>query len=482
MDYASTSASDNTYATTTASSNVPMYIIAARSDTPGQRARLTWEGRSTVDASTANILIDNYRFGSLNSWTNTTTNSTLSADTDGTIRHIIDSNLSESYESRDGGYWSYFRVSQQSSSASLQTDYILVEFEDVPSATSTANQTFVYSDGNTAIDTITITEGASPTINTTDDLRIKIPSTFNAVWDETITAPTFGGTANSGGRVNATVSYPDSKTLLITIDSDFIAGDTLTIAGLKINPSAATAQDNFDIILDGSADTDVDQTDAKTIGVRGTSDVSAHSAVEAENELDTVATSVTNAVLYTFKITPAGEDETVTHITFTLADLSGISDSDFSNLELYYDSNSDGLAAAETQVGGTGYATTTGSTGTITFTVDFTVIAGSRDYILVGDISGLSTFGEGFKIQLRSSGVTSIGATSVITITHASNGNVIKHTKLSVHGGGSATGGTDGGGNSQTGGGPGGGDPGGGGDGGGNQQGGGGPGGGEGSP
>jgi uncharacterized protein (TIGR02145 family)/uncharacterized delta-60 repeat protein len=79
--------------------------------------------------------------------------------------------------------------------------------------------------------TLTVTDHATaPQINATNDLRIRIQSSTNAIFDTSKTSLTLGGTASA--KASGTVSYPDSKTLLIDVTSAFAGGDTLTVPGL----------------------------------------------------------------------------------------------------------------------------------------------------------------------------------------------------------------------------------------------------------
>ena len=80
---------------------------------------------------------------------------------------------------------------------------------------STANQFFNDASAPQAISLITVTEDASPSLNTTDDLRIRIPATFNMTWDSTDT--------------NTNVSYEDGdRTLVIPVLTDFATADQVS--------------------------------------------------------------------------------------------------------------------------------------------------------------------------------------------------------------------------------------------------------------
>ncbi|GAI08657.1 unnamed protein product, partial [marine sediment metagenome] len=101
-----------------------------------------------------------------------------------------------------------------------------------PTISSAANQTFAVGDPATAISTMTITDTSTPTITDANDIRIKIPSTFNMEWDISDTTATIGGGAVS--KVSTDVSYEDSnKTLVLNVTENFAASDSITVSGLS---------------------------------------------------------------------------------------------------------------------------------------------------------------------------------------------------------------------------------------------------------
>ncbi|GAI08652.1 unnamed protein product, partial [marine sediment metagenome] len=109
-------------------------------------------------------------------------------------------------------------------------------------------QTFAVDDPATAISTMTITDvSTTPTITDANDIRIKIPSTFNMEWDISDTTATIGGGA--AGKVSTDVSYEDSnKTLVIDVTENFAASDQITVSGLSFtNFSAGSVADNLEL-------------------------------------------------------------------------------------------------------------------------------------------------------------------------------------------------------------------------------------------
>jgi len=111
---------------------------------------------------------------------------------------------------------------------------------------SAANQIFYVNQSATAISTITITDNTGA-ITAANDLRIRIPSTFNMTWDTTDTTAAIGGGAS--GKVSDSVTYEGSnKILVLNVTSDFSAGDAITVSGLSFTSfSAVSSYDNLEL-------------------------------------------------------------------------------------------------------------------------------------------------------------------------------------------------------------------------------------------
>lgn len=137
-----------------------------------------------------------------------------------------------------------------------------------PKITSEDNQSFTATSSPSATTSKKITiEGASAgtvitAANPTGDIRIKIPTALTLTWDTTVTTGlTIGGTASA--KVASTVAYETGGTIaVIDVDSDFAAGDTVTIEGLKFGGfTSASDTDSLELVVGGSgaASTAVDR-------------------------------------------------------------------------------------------------------------------------------------------------------------------------------------------------------------------------------
>jgi hypothetical protein len=164
----------------------------------------------------------------------------------------------------DGGRWSQSVCGPCHSSSGTYSRVV----KGTVTLSSDADQFFAVADPPTTISTITITDNPqTASITAANDIRIRIPGNFNMTWDTTDMTAAFGGSAAT--KVNSTISFPDNKTLLIDVTSDFAAGDTLTVEGLSFtNFSAVSGQDNLELYIDGGHTLCTEDTKTILIGTK----------------------------------------------------------------------------------------------------------------------------------------------------------------------------------------------------------------------
>ena len=170
--------------------------------------------------------------------------------------------------------------------------------------TSAVSQIFNQDDTATAISTITVTEDGTPTITDANDLRIRIPVTFNMTWDAADTTAVIGGAA--AAKVSTTVAYEDSNhTLVLDVTTDFGPGDQITVSGLSYTAfSAPSASDNLELVDSGAGGaTAVEDTETITV-------VDRYGIVSAASQVFTVNDPTTASSLLT--ITEDGTTPTIT--------------------------------------------------------------------------------------------------------------------------------------------------------------------------
>ncbi len=123
---------------------------------------------------------------------------------------------------------------------------------------SSGSQTFLVYDGVTVADTITLTEDPfTPTLTDADEIRIQIPAGLDMEWDTSNTTPTLSGTFITNGGGIDSVTYPDAKTMLISIDRDFAPLETLiiddaTFANFGVATGMGSGPDNLEIVVSGA--------------------------------------------------------------------------------------------------------------------------------------------------------------------------------------------------------------------------------------
>jgi len=154
-----------------------------------------------------------------------------------------------------------------SGGATAATDDKTITIGAAATLSSAANQSFTVGQASTTASVITVTEAATVTITATNNLRIRIPASFNMTWDTSVTSVTLGGTAS--GKVSATgVVYEGSnRTVVLDVTANFTAGQTLTITGLKFTSfTAVSAADNLELVTAGAGGATASEDD-KTIAI-----------------------------------------------------------------------------------------------------------------------------------------------------------------------------------------------------------------------
>lgn len=301
------------------------------------------------------------------------------------------------------------------------------------SISSSANQVFSVGIPATAIEMITVTEGSAAIITSTDDLRIVIASTtVPMLWDSTDTIATFGGTAS--GKVAEEVLYEGADSILvIQVTSDFSGGDTLTISDLAYTDFSGTTTPAtaLSIRTDGSADTDDEDTDDKTVGISGGLTLDDHTSGQVQDNLD--AKSESGVLLYAYNVTPSEEGITISETMFSIVGVKGVDASDLTNVKLYKDNNSDrAIDGGDTQIGGAGSVSISGDTGSITFSSSYSGTSGN--YLLVADTANM-TANNYLAIDLQPSDITAEGDVTTLAVTP--NGDIKSVTHIRSGGGGS---------------------------------------------
>jgi hypothetical protein len=135
-----------------------------------------------------------------------------------------------------------------------------------PTLTGAADQAFSVGDPATAMTSVTVTDASTATITATNDIRLRIPSTFNMVWNTAVTTATIGGGA--AGKVSTTVSYEDAgKTLVLNVTTNFAASDQITVSGLQFTSfSAPSAAGRLELVTSGAGGSTIATSDrTKTI-------------------------------------------------------------------------------------------------------------------------------------------------------------------------------------------------------------------------
>jgi hypothetical protein len=272
---------------------------------------------------------------------------------------------------------------------------------------SNADQSFVVGQETTSMATITIADDDPARITATNDIRIKIATgTVDVRFDTTDTTAIFGGTAS--GKVSNPVSYEgDGSVLVIPVDTNFAAGDTLTISGLYFTQFGAVTAATSALMLyvDGANDVIADYQDPRTVVITGTLTLDEHSDGQVSDNFK--SKNQPHGVLHAFSLAPVYEGARIESVEFDLSGIQGVTEGKITNIRLYQDKNSDSeYDAGDVLVMSAGDISITDQVGTIVFNTEF-IASSTEDYILV---AGLGTIAGAHRMYVSLSG-TDIGVT-----------------------------------------------------------------------
>ncbi|HWL39698.1 MAG TPA: hypothetical protein VNO75_05615 [Gemmatimonadaceae bacterium] len=175
----------------------------------------------------------------------------------------------------------------------------------IPSVSGSANQTFIVGDAATAMAPVTVTDDATlATINSTDDIRLRIPTGFNMSWNTGITTATITGSA--AGKVSTFVTYENSgQVLRLNVTSSFAPGDQIVVSGPQFTGfTAGSPASSLELVISGAFNGPTAAVDDKT------KTILAPSFTEAANQVFTVSDAAT--AMSTATVTDAATAPTMT--------------------------------------------------------------------------------------------------------------------------------------------------------------------------
>jgi len=281
-----------------------------------------------------------------------------------------------------------------------------------PSIALDRSYAFFVGQATTTLGPITIVEASEdPGITTALDIRLSIATTTTDFrFDGTVGALVFGGSA--AGKVAGTVTYADGgATVVIDVTSNFAASDTLTIEGLAVGGFTGIAATTSRLALHttGTSTGTPATSTSETFRIVGSAVLSEHSNGQATNQFS--FRNEDEATLYAFRLTPNGENATVTDLVLTLSGVQKMDTTNLINLALYRDNNSNGVRdGGDSLLSGGGIMTLNGQHGAITFSADW-LAEGAANYLVVGDTRALAS-GVMMTFSLPANGVTATGVIS----------------------------------------------------------------------
>jgi outer membrane protein assembly factor BamB len=148
-----------------------------------------------------------------------------------------------------------------------------------PTLSSYDNQVFTELQPPVPASPMSITEGTSPAINTTDDIKIRIPAGLDMTWDPAFTSIVVSGPGAS--NVDTTVIYEDSdRTLRIPVLSPFSGGEYIVVTGTVFRDFALPPFTDRLVL-----DVGVTALDDKTVSITGAADVRFFTATAIDSQV-----------------------------------------------------------------------------------------------------------------------------------------------------------------------------------------------------
>lgn len=154
----------------TSSNAYAVYNFSTFTATNSKSITGTWEGQSSVSASSKYLQLQVYRFGTTNAWENVATDTAVVANLDTTLSGTVNAKLSQYY---DVNNWTYWRVYQDFGSENLRTDMATTTFSTSTPSVSMIHYRWRYDDGNQANATWYEAEDTGSTTNKMQKIRLR---------------------------------------------------------------------------------------------------------------------------------------------------------------------------------------------------------------------------------------------------------------------------------------------------------------------
>jgi hypothetical protein len=258
----------------------------------------------------------------------------------------------------------------------------------------------------------------------------------SAFYDLTVANTSQNGTTSQSVIWGAPLVVDGTYAMLASTSAQFVAGATSTLQNIDLYGTAnskvwlrsSSPGDYWHLDVPGSQ-LNVRYVDVKdsyassTISANGSTDsghninwefleintgsstIANHDAGQAANTFTDQA--ITDGKLFAFKLVPNSGTATVTDMVITLSGNKKMAQTDFSNLRLFRDNDSDGVYdLTDTQVGGAGTMSLSAvsQTGTLTFATDF-LSTTTTNYIVVGNWSAPAN-GSSLRFDLLRTGLS----------------------------------------------------------------------------
>lgn len=287
-----------------------------------------------------------------------------------------------------------------------------------PTLSSALDQVFIVGAPATAMTAITVTDAAVATITAANDIRIRIPAALSMTWDATATTATIGGSA--AAKVSTTVSYANgNRDLVLNVTTNFVAGDAITISGLRFTSFTAISPATSLQLITGGAAGAVVVSDDKTKRIVATSISSAANQTFIVGAPSTVISAITVTDASTPAMTAANDIRIripaslnmIWNTAITTATIGGVAAGKVSTTVTYEDAGKTVVLNVTTNFAGSDQITVSG----LQFTSFTAISAATNLQLVVAGPGGATADLDDKTIAIATAGVTFTPHTATVS-------------------------------------------------------------------
>jgi len=248
--YVDTASDDAIYDAATSFAQYAVYNFSTKHTNNTEAITATWNGQSSLAPLFGNVVLQVYRFGSVNNWVTVNTESMAAADADFNLTGNVNALLNEYY---DANYRTFWRVYQVSGTQTLKTDTFTTAFSAPTPTVDQIHYRWRNDDGsestatwNEAEDIGNPTTGSALAIGSSTRIRVAVANVTagasNNYQYRLEYAPTASNCENDpGGWISVPATTATTEHFVMATSSYFADGDSTVTRLANVEGYATTS-------------------------------------------------------------------------------------------------------------------------------------------------------------------------------------------------------------------------------------------------